>query len=351
MHLAKGALPRGRGTGFNPANRFDRIAYKADPGEEPEAVETQIFADASKSVLTDNDSPDIAMERSLNPYRGCAHGCVYCFARPYHEYLGLSAGLDFETKLFAKLDAPKLLRAELSKPRYVPKAVALSSVTDAYQPIEKQFQLTRRCLEVMVDFRHPVFIVTKNALVERDVDLLVELAKHNAVVATISVTTLDDQLQRALEPRASTPQARLRAIKTLSDAGVPVGVNAAPIIPGLTDHEMPAILAAARDAGARRAMWTLVRLPYAVKDLFVEWLEQRVPLRKNRVIGALKELHGGKLYNSEFGTRRRGQGPKADQLRQLFDISCRRLGLNKETFNVDASAFRQPARAGQLELF
>lgn len=342
---------RGRGAAANPSSRFDRLAYEPDPGQEPAGtVATQVFLDSSKSVIVESDSPDLGIARSLNIYRGCAHGCSYCFARPYHEYLGLGAGLDFETKIFAKRDAPELLRAELSHPRYEPAPVMMSAVTDCYQPVERKLGIARRCLEVLAEFRHPVCVITKSALVERDADLLAQLARDNAAVVVLSITTLDAELQRAMEPQASTPRARLGALRALADAGVPVAVNIAPVVPGLTDHEIPAILEAARDAGATRAAWILVRLPHGVKDIFADWLERHRPLRRDRVLNALRTMHGGKLYDARFGHRMRGEGARAEQIDRLFEIHAKRLGLRGERTPLSVAAFRR-ANASQMELF
>jgi len=344
---------RGRGVAANPANRFETLAYQPELEDLPDPEDhgppkpaTQVYRDDSKTVLSDNDSPDLAMERSLNPYRGCEHGCPYCFARPYHEYLGMSSGLDFETKIMAKLDVAKLLRAELSHKNYQPKSIMLSSVTDCYQPIERQFRLTRQCLEVLHEFRHPVCIVTKNALVARDADILAEMARYNGIVVTLSITSLDAKLQRAMEPRASTPQARLAAMETLASAGVPVAVNAAPMVPGLTDHEIPAILEAAWKAGARRAAYTVVRLPYAVKHLFEQWLETHYPTKKDKVLDFLRDIHGGKVYDATFGKRMGGTGPRAEQIKRMFVISAKKLGYKMSFDGLSTTAFyaRQPVQ-------
>lgn len=350
MNEPKPQSPRGRGTSFNPSNRFDRLAYSPDPDEPPARVATELFDDHSRSILVENDSPDVGHEVSLNPYRGCAHGCSYCYARPMHEFLGLSAGLDFETKLFVKRNAAELLAETLAKPGYVPRAVLVSSATDAYQPIEKTLRITRACLEVFAESLHPVDVVTKNALVERDADLLAQLARHGAASATLTITTLDAGLQRALEPQASTPEARLRAIRTLAAAGVPVTVNIAPVIPGLTDHELPAILEAAREAGATRAFWILLRLPHALKEIFESWLDEHAPTRKSRVLNSLREMHGGKLYDPKFGKRGRGEGAKAEQIAQLYKVTCARLGYGHGRGELNCAAFRPPRR-GQLSLF
>ncbi len=343
------SIPRGRAASSNPPNRFERLSFVPDPGEDaPDRVPTEVFIDDSRSVLVDNDSPDVPVERSLNPYRGCAHGCSYCFARQYHEFLGLSCGLDFESKLFAKPSAPRLLREELSRRDYEPKAVALSSATDAWQPIERELRITRACLEVFAEFRHPVAAITKSALIARDADLLGALARHGAASAAVSITTLDGDLQRAMEPRASSPRMRLGAIRALADAGVPVTVNVAPVIPGLTEHEIPAILAAARQAGATAATWIMLRLPWQVKDVFEGWLAERVPLRRGRVLTAMREVHGGALYDAQWGTRMRGRGVRSGQIDRMFRVCHDRLGFATHA-ELSAAAFR--ARRGmQLEL-
>ncbi len=281
--------PRGRGTGENPPNRFERSWHEIDPEEgEPDEVSapvTQFLRDSSRTIIATNDSPDIPFEASVNPYRGCEHGCVYCYARPTHEYLGFSAGLDFETKILVKEDAPELLRRELSAARWRPKPIAMSGVTDPYQPVERKLRVTRRCLEVLAEFRNPVSVVTKNRLVTRDLDLLSELASHEAAAVFVSVTTLDQALVRRLEPRTSTPDARLAAIEELAGAGVPTGVLVAPVIPGLTDQEIPAILAAAAKAGAKYAGYVPLRLPLGVGPLFESWLESHFPGKRDRVRG------------------------------------------------------------------
>jgi DNA repair photolyase len=336
---------RGRGTVANPPNRFERLCYEPDPEvnlEDRPAPATQFFRDASHSIIAYNDSPDIPFSASINPYRGCEHGCCYCYARPYHEYLGLSSGLDFETKIFVKEDAPELLRAELSSRRWQPQQIAVSGVTDAYQPIERQLQLTRRCLQVLAEFRNPVSIVTKNHLVCRDIDLLQELAQYQAAAVFISLTTLDAELQRTMEPRASHPQARLAAIGELTRAGIPTGVMTAPIIPGLNDHELPALLEAAAQAGARYAGFVPLRLPYALTTLFEQWLTQHYPEQKEKVLGRIRELRGGKLNEADFGKRMHGQGCLGDMLHQIFTNTCRRLQINQERLELSVAAFRRP---------
>lgn len=347
---------RGRGAAENPPNRFERLAFEPDPetlepDEDAPAPETVYYRDGSRSIISRNESPDVGFDTSINPYRGCSHGCIYCYARPTHEYLGLSAGLDFETRIFVKEDAPELLRRELSSPRWEPQVLVLCGVTDAYQPIERKLGLTRRCLEVLAEFRNPVGIVTKNHLVTRDVDLLRELARHGAASVNISVTTLDPKLQRVMEPRTSIPARRLAAIETLAEAGVPVGVMVAPLIPGLNDHEMPAILEAAARAGARFAGFTVLRLPFAVKDLFTAWLERHFPERKEKVLGRVREMRGGKLNESRFGARMRGEGAYAGQLRALFHAAARKAGIDARQPALSTAAFRRPPAGPQLGLF
>jgi DNA repair photolyase len=338
--------PHGRGAADNPTNRFETLRYERDLDDaDPEASSapaTQLFRDKSRSLITTNDSPDIGFDASINPYRGCEHGCAYCYARPTHEYLGLSAGLDFETKILVKEDAPQHLRRELSSPRWQPKTLAMSGVTDPYQPIERRLKITRGCLEVLAEFRNPVGIITKNHLVTRDADLLGELARHQAARAFLSITTLDKELARKLEPRASQPAGRLAAIGELSRAGIPVGVMVAPVIPGLTDHEMPAIIAAAAAAGARSAGYVTLRLPFAVAPLFESWLERHFPERKEKVLGRMRAMSGGKLYDSRFGTRQRGEGVFADMIRDVFALSCRKAGIPERGGEpLSTAAFRR----------
>jgi DNA repair photolyase len=292
----------------------------------------------------------VGFEASINPYRGCEHGCIYCYARPTHEYLGFSSGLDFETKIIVKADAPRLLREELSSRKWQPKVLAMSGVTDPYQPIERRLQITRGCLEVLAEFRNPVGIITKNQLVTRDVDLLGELAKHQAAVVFISLTTLDGELRKVMEPRTSPPQARLATIATLAQAGIPVGVLMAPVIPGLTDHEIPAVVNAAVKAGARFAGHVTLRLPHAVAPLFEQWLENHFPERKDKVLNRLRALRGGKLYDAEFGKRMRGEGIFADQMDQMFDVACRKAGIAHNRLQLSTAAFRRVS-GEQLSLF
>ena len=355
--IERGTWHTGRGVALNPANRFEKTRSERDPDDadqwnpdEIPAPTTEFLPDATKSIITFNDSPDIPFEASLNPYRGCEHGCSYCYARPYHEYLGMSAGLDFESRILVKHDAPALLRQELSSPKWKPQVLVMSGVTDCYQPAERGFRVTRGCLEVLAEFRNPVGIITKNRLVARDADVLGELAKHRAAVVTVSITTLRQDLAAALEPRASAPRARLAAIRTLTDAGVPVGVNVAPVIPGLNDHEIPAILRAAADAGAVRAAYTVVRLPYAVKDLFSAWLDRHAPAAKHKVLTAIASCRDGGLNDPRFGSRMRGEGPVAQMIADQFRLHRERVGLDRDWPELSTAAFRPP-HGRQLSIF
>jgi DNA repair photolyase len=342
---------RGRGAADNPANRFDRLHYEADPDLDPNdqpTPRTQELRDDRRSIISTNDSPDVGFTASLNPYRGCEHGCSYCYARPYHEYLGFSAGLDFETRIVVKEDAPTLLRKELSSAKWTPQVLGLSGVTDAYQPIERRLGLTRRCLEVLAEFRNPVAIVTKNRLVMRDADLLGELAGHSAAAVFLSITTLDGGLARVLEPRASQPAARLAALTELNRASIPAGVLVAPVIPGINDHEIPAVLAAAAEAGARFAGYVVLRLPHGVADLFAAWLERHFPDRKDKVLGRIRDLRGGQLNDSRFGRRMRGEGVLAEQIRALFALGRKRADLTGGGPELSAAAFRRPGGTQRL---
>lgn len=344
---------RGRGSDFNPPNRFERLHVEPDPECPPEErsdPRTQFFPDSSQSLLVPNDSPDIPFRFGLNPYRGCEHGCAYCYARPYHEYLGLGSGIDFETKIFVKQRAPELLRAELSARRWQPQPIGMSGVTDCYQPAERHFQLTRRCLQVLAEFRNPVGIITKNHLVTRDLDVLSELARHGCVSVFLTITSLDAELSGRLEPRASRPQHRLAAIRQLAEAGVPVGVMVAPVIPGLTDHELPSILEAAAQAGASHGGYIVLRLPHSVKDVFIHWLDTQEPGKKERVLSRLRELRGGKVNSAEWSARFKGEGVFARQLNDLFHLAARRAGLNTERRELSAAHFRRPGGV-QLDLF
>ncbi len=356
------AIPiHGRGAPFNPANRFEELHVEVDAdadaslsaddvADSRKALRTKYFKDKTQSVLTDNDSPDVGFETGINPYRGCEHGCIYCYARPTHEYLGFSAGLDFESKIMVKEDAPKLLRKELMSPRWKPRVVAMSGNTDCYQPIEKKLEITRGCLEVFAEFRNPVSIITKNHLVTRDIDLLQELAKHQAAAVFISVTTLDSDLARVMEPRTSMPAQRIEAIKKLSDAGVPVGVMMGPTIPGLTDHEMLPLIERATDAGAKYAGYIVVRLPHAVKDLFEKWLDVHAPGKKDKVLNRIRAMRDGKLNDPNFGSRMSGHGIFAEQIEKTFEIACRKAGIFGRRPVLSTTAFRRPS-GPQLELF
>jgi len=343
---------KGRGASSNPKNRFETLEIEFDPDLDPDELprpSTVFLDDASRSIITRNSSPDVGFDVSVNPYRGCEHGCSYCYARPFHEYLGFSAGLDFETRILVKRDAPELLRRELASPRWEPKPLAMSGVTDPYQPVERRLEITRRCLEVLVEFRQPLIVITKNHLVTRDVDLLAELARFDAVSVSISLPTLDVELARRLEPRASHPRRRLEAITTLAQAGVPVGVLTAPVIPAITDHELPALVEAAAGAGARFAAYTVLRLPGAVAEIFSDWLATHFPDRKARVLSRLREMRGGRLYDPRFGARMHAQGEFAEQIRRLLEIACRKHGLERRPFSPSAAAFRRPGE--QLGLF
>jgi len=343
-----------RGAVSQPPNRFAPTHRERDPDWEDEAAEplprTQFIPDHSASLITYNDSPDVGFEASINPYRGCEHGCIYCYARPTHEYLGFSAGLDFESRILVKEQAPELLRRELSSPRWKPQVLSLSGVTDPYQPIERRLRLTRRCLEVLALSHNPVTIVTKNGLIVRDLDLLVQLAQHQAACVCVSVTSLDPALRAVLEPRTSPPAARLAAIRALSSAGIPVAVLVAPVIPGLNEHELPAVLSAAAEAGAHFAGMQMLRLPLGVAPLFEAWLTQHFPDRREKVLAGIRAIRGGRLNDSRFGFRMRGEGPRAEQIRQLFHAGCRRAGLTAGWPTLSTAAFRRPGTA-QLELF
>src|SRR5213595_3988356 len=351
------AAIRGRGASWSPANRFEKLhvdltdvdCVDLDPAtEEQPRRATQYFRDGTKSIVTRNNSPDVGFETSLNPYRGCEHGCIYCYARPTHEYLGFSAGLDFESKIMVKTNAPELLRAELESPLWNPQTLVMSGVSDPYQPIERKLCIARGCLEVLAKFRNPVAIITKNRIVTRDIDLLCGLSAHNAVAVNVSVTSLDSNLQRVLEPRTSSPQARLDAIRQLRSAGIPTCVMVAPIIPGLTDHEVPGILEACAKAGAQFAAYTIVRLPWAVAPLFEQWLEEHFPDRKEKVLGRIRHLRGNRLNNSLWHTRMTGEGIFAEQVASLFEVGCRRAGLGKRP-KLSTAAFRR--LVDQMELF
>ena len=342
---------RGRGASWSPANRFERLHVDLTDtdvvGDDPDESDmprraTQYLDDKTKTIIARNQSPDVGFETSINPYRGCEHGCIYCFARPTHEYLGFSAGFDFESRIMVKRDAPRLLKTELSSPKWKPQLLMMSGVTDCYQPIERKLKITRGCLEVLAKFRNPVAILTKNRLVTRDIDLLSELARYNAVVVNLSVTTLDPKLQRILEPRTSPPAARLDAVKQLRAAGIPVGVMVAPIIPGINDHEIPTIIAACAKAGAQFAGHVLLRLPWAVAPLFEHWLDEHFPERKAKVLDRVRATRGGgKLYDARWRKRQIGEGIFADQISTMFEVSCHRAGMTERP-KLSISAFRRP---------
>lgn len=349
-------VPRGRGATISPDNRYSAHQHEAaDDGwgslDAPlEPLITTLTVDSSRRVISYNDSPDVGFDRSINPYRGCEHGCVYCFARPSHAWLGLSPGLDFESRLFYKPDAPELLKRELGARGYRPAPIAVGINTDGWQPVERKLKISRRVLEVLVECRHPFSIVTKSALIERDLDLLQAAAARNLVSVAVSVTTLDRKLARFMEPRATAPQRRVEIIRKLSAAGVPVSVLVAPLIPVLTDGEMESILEAARSAGARAAGYVLLRLPHELKEMFTAWLEAHFPLKAAHVMNRLRDTRGGKDYDARFGARMRGQGEYADLLARRFAIAERKLGFG-EFPELDCSQFVAPRAVPQLELF
>ena len=349
----------GRSSGFNPQNRFEELSIVPSdeddrffPGEDREQrkIETKNFVDSSNTVLAKNDSPDIPFTYSLNPYRGCEHGCIYCYARPSHEYLGFSSGLDFESKIMVKEDAPRLLRDNFMKKGWKPQVVALAGNTDCYQPVERRLQLTRKCLDVFLEFRNPVGMVTKNFLITRDVDILGEMAGLGLVSVFVSVTSLNQDLTGKMEPRTSSPAKKLEAIETLSRNGIPVGVLVAPVIPGLTDEEIPSILRETSSRGAKWASMQMLRLPFAVKDLFVDWIRREYPDRENRIVSRLKQVRGGKMSSYEWGDRMRGTGETAKAIRQLFGASCKKYHLNEYDLELSTDKFRRPSGA-QIEIF
>jgi DNA repair photolyase len=352
---------RGRGAAYNPPNRFEPLEIIPDgdtldadlAGEELPSPRTQFLRDSTRSIIARNESPDVGFNASINPYRGCEHGCIYCFARPFHEYLGFSAGVDFETKILVKEDAPELLRAELMKKSWIPEPLAISGVTDPYQPVERKLGITRRCLEVLAELRNPCGIITKNHLVTRDIDIFTELAAHRAIAVNLSITTLDEKLQRVMEPRTSVPKRRLLAVEKLARAGIPVGIMVAPIVPGITDEEMGDILQAARDAGAQWAGYVLLRLPHAVAPLFEDWLAHHFPDRKEKVLGRLRGMRNGKLYDSKWGERGRGTGLMADQIGALFRAARRKAGYEEGTdkWALSTASFLRPEPHGQISLF
>jgi DNA repair photolyase len=348
---------RGRGAASNTSGRYEPLARVAfDDGwqslEELPPFKTYVQEERARKIITRNDSPDIGFDRSINPYRGCEHGCIYCFARPTHAYQGLSPGLDFESKLFVKPDAPELLARELAAPGYEPRMIAMGTNTDPYQPIERKWQVTRRILEVLRDANHPVGIVTKSALVMRDIDILSEMAAKGLAKVALSVTTLDPKLARVMEPRAATPSKRLEALRTLSKAGVPTAVMVAPIVPAINDSEIERILDAAANAGVTQAGYVMLRMPFEIKDLFREWLHEHFPDKAKHVISLVRDLHGGKDYDSTWGKRQRGDGPYAWSIGRRFELACRRLGLNERRTRMTTALFTPPKKRGsQLDLF
>jgi DNA repair photolyase len=351
---------KGRGATFNPANRFRREArdgvedgWPPASDEDAPRLKTTISIQRARTIIARNDSPDIPFTQSINPYQGCEHGCIYCYARPSHAYLDLSPGLDFETRLFAKPDAPGLLRAELARAGYRCEPIALGTNTDPYQPIEREWKITRQLIEVLCECEHPLTITTKGVLIERDLDLLAPMAAKNLVRVYVSIAMLDRELARKLDPRAPSPQRRLATIRAIADAGIPVGVSIAPVIPQLTDMDLEAILAAAAAHGARAATWIMLRLPREVKDLFRDWLQHHYPLRAEHVMSLVRQVRGGRDNDPEFGSRMRGQGQFADLIERRFRLACKRLGLNEErSLHLDVTRFRPPGAAGgQLDLF
>ncbi len=366
--LIRGPAHR-RAAGLNPGNRFEDVRlhvlgeeldrqFVEHEGEDGKLrrVERRVFFDKSKTIINRvAPTSDVPFDWTVNPYRGCEHGCIYCFARPFHEYLGFSMGLDFETKLVAKPDAPELLKKELAAPGWKAEPIVMSAITDIYQPLEHKMKIARRCLEVMAECGQPVSTMTKSALVLRDVELWSKLAAMNAGRVTVTLVTLDAELARRIEPRASSPTARLRAVRVLADAGIPVGVNIAPIIPGLTETELPALLEAAAKAGAMRANWVLLRLPYQLKDLFLEWLQRNVhPDRAKKVESLIRQARGGKLYSAKPGMRGRGSGPLVEQIAQVFDVFTRKYAINRDVRPLSGAHFRRPEvpdGSGQMKLF
>jgi len=359
---------RRRAAGLNPGNRFEAVRLhvlgeamdhrhheRVEDGQDPDKpvrVPLQVFSDKTRQVINRvSRTSDVPFDWTLNPYRGCEHGCIYCFARPYHEYLGFSCGQDFETKIVAKHDAPKLLMRELAKRSWMAEPIVMSAITDIYQPIEKELELSRQCLEVLADCAQPVSTMTKSALVLRDTDLWARMSKQNTGRVTVTLVTLNDVLAKDLEPRAAAPTRRLHIIRELVKAGVQVNVNIAPIIPGLTDKELPRILEAVADAGARRTAWVMLRLPYQLKDLFLDWLQRSVPERASHVESLIRQVHGGKLYKANFSARGRGKGQIAEQIAKVFDVFTRKYGLNRDVRPMRRDLFRRPSLNGQMSLF
>jgi DNA repair photolyase len=341
---------KGRGAADNPGGRFEKLERSRDDGDRTEPhPQTVITLQRARSIISRNDSPDLPFSQSINPYQGCEHGCIYCYARPTHSYLGLSPGLDFETKLFAKENAAERLRAELSRPGYRPELISLGANTDPYQPAERKLRITRGILEVLWEFRHPVGIVTKGSLIERDLDLLAPMAAEGLVQVFISIGTLDGEIARTLEPRAAAPYRRVETVRRLSAQGVPCGVFVAPIIPFLNDKDMEAVLEAVAAAGARTASFTLVRLPWEVKDLFKGWLERHHPLKAAHIMARIRDMRGGRENDPEFGSRMKGEGQYAELLRRRFEVACRRLGLNTDKRGAaETGKFQRPESQGSL---
>ncbi|MEX0681443.1 MAG: PA0069 family radical SAM protein [Balneolales bacterium] len=344
---------RGRGSSSNPANRFDQLEVLPDPEYSNEGISpaTRFYNDDASDVIATNESPDIPFEASLNPYRGCEHGCIYCYARPFHEYLGMSPGLDFETRIMVKIQAPQKLREQLQRTSWKPKVVSISGVTDPYQPVERRLGVTRRCLEVLAEFRNPFSIITKNYLVTRDIDILKKMARIDGARVMISLTSMNSDLIEIMEPRTSRPDRRLKAIKELSKAGIQTGVMFAPVIPGLTDEELPNLVSEASRAGACFGNYVLLRLPGAVIPLFEQWLETHYPDRKNKIINRLKSLHNGRVYDNRFGHRMRGKGAYAEQIRQTFRMACRKHGLSHTGSPLSVRHFRRVPAQGELDLY
>lgn len=361
MDQPPNVLAKGRASQFNPVNRFTRIEFEedleylendADSQSQRRSLRTEYYYDQAESIVSENNSPDIPFRYSLNPYRGCAHGCSYCYARPTHEYYDLGAGIDFESKIFVKPRAPELFRDWLARDGYQPESITFSGVTDCYQPIERKLQLTRDCLAVALEARQPVAIVTKNAMVTRDLDILRQMAEFGVVSVALSITTLDQSLARVMEPRTSSPQAKLRAVEELSSAGIATHVLIAPVIPGLTDHEIPEILRRAKDSGAVGAGFILLRLPLNVEPVFLEWLGRTQANQREKVETRIRATRGGRLYESEFGLRMKGRGPIAEQIKRTFQVFARRFGLDQKHSPLDASQFRRPIpTSGQGWLF
>jgi len=377
--LIPGTAPRGRGAALNPGNRFETVrlhvlgdqvdedqrarAVAEEEGAKPQAagasdappaaaqIAAQVFADQTRHIIHRVQTPSIGFDWTLNPYRGCEHGCIYCYARPYHEYLGFSSGIDFETKIMAKFDAPELLRRELAQPKWTGETIVMSAITDCWQPLEEKLRLARACLEVLATHRQPVSLLTRNVRLARDLDLLRILAQDRAVHVSVSLTTLDNSLSALMEPRASAPRDRLRLIRELTDAHIPVTVMLCPVIPGLTDREIPHLLAAAADAGARNAHYDMVRLPYQNKELFLDWLHRHFPLRAKHIETLLREAFEGKLYDSAWEKRGRGTGALAQQVRDLFRVYARKYHLDKPIPPLNTGAFHKPTLDGQLRLF